>query len=406
MADAKLTALTAASALAAADLFYVSQSAASRKATGTQLLALVGTTYVPLAGGTMTGALTIASGTLTASAPALNITQTLNANAAFTVAKTNVTITLSNGSALLHDWQVAGASMVALREDGAVIAAGRMYGSSVSLTAGTGLWTANTIMMPSTGYFSIGDGTNTNTATPDVRLYRDAAATLAQRNGTTQQIFRLYNTTDAGLTNYERLTLTGVAGTSVNITAETLGTGGDNLDIVLTPAGTGKVRLPDGLSTQLALAFTTTATTGIFAAVSGTRFGIVSNGTFSLNIASNFVAMPTASVLGWTSVGGADGSSIAAGLAYNAAGVVEVNNGTAGAYRDLKLRNLIAGGGNGSYVQTPSMTVASLAAAATAGAGARAFVTDATATTFLSTVAGGGSNKVPVVSDGTNWLIG
>ena len=33
MADAKLTALTAASALAAADLFYVSQSAASRKAT-------------------------------------------------------------------------------------------------------------------------------------------------------------------------------------------------------------------------------------------------------------------------------------------------------------------------------------------------------------------------------------
>jgi hypothetical protein len=65
--------------------------------------------------------------------------------------------------------------------------------------------------------------------------------TLAQRNGTTQQIFRLYNTyTDAS--NYERLTLTGVAGTSVNITAETLGTGGDNLDIVLTPAGTGAVK--------------------------------------------------------------------------------------------------------------------------------------------------------------------
>ena len=62
MADAKLTALTAASALAAADLFYVSQSAASRKATGTQLLALVGTTYVPLAGGTMTGALTLPAG--------------------------------------------------------------------------------------------------------------------------------------------------------------------------------------------------------------------------------------------------------------------------------------------------------------------------------------------------------
>lgn len=55
---------------------------------------------------------------------------------------------------------------------------------------------------------------------------------------------------------------------------------------------------------------------------------------------------------------------------------------------------------------TGSTVVASLPSAATVGANARAFVTDATATTFHSTVAGGGANKVPVVSDGTNWLIG
>jgi hypothetical protein len=55
---------------------------------------------------------------------------------------------------------------------------------------------------------------------------------------------------------------------------------------------------------------------------------------------------------------------------------------------------------------TGATTVASLPSASTAGAGARAFVTDASATTFLSTVSGGGANKVPVVSDGTNWLIG
>lgn len=53
-----------------------------------------------------------------------------------------------------------------------------------------------------------------------------------------------------------------------------------------------------------------------------------------------------------------------------------------------------------------SYTVAGLPSAATAGAGTVAFVTDANATTFNSTVAGGGSNKVPVFSDGTNWLIG
>ena len=82
------------------------------------------------------------------------------------------------------------------------------------------------------GYISLG-GTS-------LLLNADAADTLAQRRTTTQQIYRLYNTyTDAS--NYERLTLTGVAGTSVNVTAETAGTGGANLDVVLTPAGTGGV---------------------------------------------------------------------------------------------------------------------------------------------------------------------
>jgi hypothetical protein len=59
-----------------------------------------------------------------------------------------------------------------------------------------------------------------------------------------------------------------------------------------------------------------------------------------------------------------------------------------------------------AYLKTRSYTVAALPSAATAGPGARAFVTDATAATFLATVTGGGSNKAPVVSDGANWKIG
>jgi hypothetical protein len=58
------------------------------------------------------------------------------------------------------------------------------------------------------------------------------------------------------------------------------------------------------------------------------------------------------------------------------------------------------------YFNHGTLTVATLPAAATAGAGARAFVTDANATTFASIVAGGGANGVPVYSDGTNWRIG
>lgn len=50
------------------------------------------------------------------------------------------------------------------------------------------------------------------------------------------------------------------------------------------------------------------------------------------------------------------------------------------------------------------ITVASLPASPTMGQ--RNFVTDANATTFLSVVAGGGTNHVPVVYDGTHWVIG
>jgi len=58
------------------------------------------------------------------------------------------------------------------------------------------------------------------------------------------------------------------------------------------------------------------------------------------------------------------------------------------------------------WINNGTQTVAALVAAGTAGAGARAVVTDANATTFHSVVAGGGANVVPVFSDGTDWRIG
>jgi len=59
-----------------------------------------------------------------------------------------------------------------------------------------------------------------------------------------------------------------------------------------------------------------------------------------------------------------------------------------------------------SYIATTATTVANLPSAATAGAGARAFVTDSSTATFNATVAGGGANAVPCFSDGTNWKVG
>lgn len=58
---------------------------------------------------------------------------------------------------------------------------------------------------------------------------------------------------------------------------------------------------------------------------------------------------------------------------------------------------------------TTTYVVGSLPSAATSGAGAVTFVTDANTTIILgigTTVVGGGANKVPVYSDGANWIIG
>lgn len=56
-------------------------------------------------------------------------------------------------------------------------------------------------------------------------------------------------------------------------------------------------------------------------------------------------------------------------------------------------------------IRTASYTVATLPSASTVGQGAMAWVTDSSVTTFRGTVAGGGANKVAVISDGTNWLV-
>jgi hypothetical protein len=68
----------------------------------------------------------------------------------------------------------------------------------------------------------------------------------------------------------------------------------------------------------------------------------------------------------------------------------------------------IVGGADGStaHIKVPGVTVANLPAAATAGAGARSFVTDALAPVFGSAVAGSGAVNVPVYSDGSTWNVG
>jgi hypothetical protein len=79
------------------------------------------------------------------------------------------------------------------------------------------------------------------TGTVDVFLYRDAANILALRNSTNTQTFRWYRTfTDAS--NYERGALQTAAG-EIILAAETAGTGTDDIDVSLVPAGAGVVKM-------------------------------------------------------------------------------------------------------------------------------------------------------------------
>lgn len=89
--------------------------------------------------------------------------------------------------------------------------------------------------------------------------------------------------------------------------------------------------------------------------------------------------------------------------------LVDLQVGGASKFNITRAGSVILAGGAGSYLKVPSMTVAQLVAAATAGAGARAFVTDANATMILGlglAVVGGGVNAVPVYCDGAAWLVG
>ena len=81
--------------------------------------------------------------------------------------------------------------------------------------------------------------------------------------------------------------------------------------------------------------------------------------------------------------------------------ITPVNNGDTGlSVRTNAINALIAA------VNLMTTPVATSALPAPGNAGSRAFVTDATTTTFGAAPVGGGTNAMPVFDDGTAWLIG
>jgi hypothetical protein len=198
-----------------------------------------------------TKALTVGGATLTTNAPVLNLSQTWDASGTiFNGIRLNITDTASNANSLLMDLQTGGSSRLKISKSGNICgAAANNFGTvfingtqssfadAVVALGGPG---AEGVTVRSVGFFAFSNTTNPSHANRDVVLNRDAADTLAQRRTTNAQTFRWYRTfTDAS--NYERGALQ-TAANQVIVAAETAGTGADDIDVTLTPAGTGLVR--------------------------------------------------------------------------------------------------------------------------------------------------------------------
>jgi hypothetical protein len=190
-------------------------------------------------------------------------------------------------------------------------------------------------------------------ATPDVLLARDAANTLAQRNSTNAQAFRVYNTyTDAS--NYERFS-TSWAGNIVTLKTEAAGTGTER-EVRFQAGVNGGV-----LKIDSAGAFT---------------FGRQGVANYWFISAGNFIA-------------GTDNT-----YDIGASGATRPRTGYFGT-------SVVA-----PQLRTTAFTVGTLPTCNAGNQGSRAHVTDALAPAFLTALVGGGAVVSPAFCDGKNWVAG
>lgn len=214
------------------------------------------------------------SGTLTSDAP-VTISQTWNGTGStvFKALVVNATTpgTTSSASSLLLDLQVGTVSQFKVTKAGAVIVPSgsssapslcfidtdngfykTSLGIGYSTSANTSVFTANyngalgmlqdMFLGWSTAQFSQSNW--------DVRLYKDGAGQLALRNGAAAQTFRIYNTTDTGVTTYERAAL-GFSSNVFRIVTENLAGVTAPRDICLN-SGTGTTQIAgNGISTLM-----------------------------------------------------------------------------------------------------------------------------------------------------------
>ena len=196
----------------------------------------------------------------------------------------------------------------------------------------------------STNYFAVGqDSTGaflfTQGAQP-IRFFTNGVNEAA-RITSTQNI--LIGTTTDGNYRFE-VGKSGSAGT-VRFYDQTATTGVTRVHI-RAGAGQSTTDLFQVLNNSTAdILFAINSSGGFFSGLGGSHFGLYGN--FSTSTASNstnVLRFGSNTMAGWSSGTDAGSSTPDVALSRNAAGVLEINNGTAGTYRDLILRNITSSG--------------------------------------------------------------
>ena len=279
--------------------------------------------------------LTANNGTLTASAPALNIEQTWNgAGVIFVAAQINAIRASGSSSS-------ADSELLRLSENGTEVfrfrRTGQIVASTITLTA-----TAGNVVI----------GGNLNIGGSNLILTQDAADTLAQRRTTNPQTFRVYGTltgTDVSATgNYERGFMRwSAAGGTFQIGTEKGSGGGLARGIALQVDGTTRFQITSTGALALGSVITVWENTAGMYISSNTASINFNNG---LGIGNNEgITAGSGGRFRWKDNVLYTSGSYDLGFQRNSAGVLEINNGTAGTFRDVVVRTLDVGGTTNAF---------------------------------------------------------
>ena len=242
------------------------------------------------------------------------------------------------------------------------------------------------------GTFSTTLQTVTPTANRTVSI-PDATGTIGLVNGPTGSIQfneagALNGTSDFSTTLNWNNAATTFTGLKLNVTNTASAAGSKLLDLQV--GGTSAVQVTDNkiqYSSSVVALYTGTGAGG-----SVDIAGVGSLDTVPLRVFYNLITIANRAKVGFTT-GTSINTGVDVALSRDSAGVLAITDGSTGT----------------GYLKLIPTTVGALTAAATVGAGTKAFVTDATNTLAShhgDVVAGGGSNFTPVYSDGTDWRIG